>query len=301
MTFGLVSFEGIHFGIQTELRTKITQIEGENVSEKLDLNKGFSRRTMVKGAAWSVPVLATAVAAPAFAATTANYDVGVSADCNGNYDLDKLIAGINKTIRDLPIVGLLGGLLAPVINALQGAVEGLLNGIGLKKFKDRGFSVQAVAGTVPMGTQFTLSSGGLIDLTLLPGILQTQANVLGLVNINGDAAVLELKRDLAPGEILHFSLQGQAIDISVGGTVNFALVGNDNPATAPGAPNVVSQRFIVVETSLGELGVVNGLLSVLEDIPGIGFILGRITAPIRNALNALAVTVQLCPGQSNPV
>lgn len=245
---------------------------------------------MVKGAAWSVPVLATAVAAPAFAATATNYDVGVKADCVGNYDLDKLIAGIKTAVSSLA----LGTLLNPVINALQGAVEGVLNLIGLKKFQSRGFTIEAVQGTVPQGTQFTLSTGSLINLSLLADILQTQANVLGVVSVNPGSAVIELKSDLPQGQSLHFSLQGQAVDLSVGGTVTFGLVGNDNPATAPGAPNVVSQTFVVVETNLAKLGVVDGLLGTLSNILGISLLL----TPIRNVLNSVAVTVQLCPGQS---
>ncbi|MFJ2550872.1 hypothetical protein [Microbacterium sp. NPDC087591] len=44
------------------------------MTEEIQKEKGFSRRTVVKGAAWSVPVIAAAVATPLAAASTA--DVG---------------------------------------------------------------------------------------------------------------------------------------------------------------------------------------------------------------------------------
>lgn len=277
------------------------------MSEQFDQNAGLSRRTMVKGAAWSVPVLAAAVAAPMASASTAGkYDVGVAAECNGNYDLDKLLNGISAAINGVTIAGIpigivLGTLLGPVISAAQDTVEGLLDAIGLKKFVNRGFTVTAVEGTIPVDTEFTLDGGGLIDLTLLPGILQTEANALGLVSINGNTATLKLLRDLTVGESQHFTLQGNAIDLSVAGTVSFGLVGQDDPSTAPGFPNSVSQNFVVVETNLGDLGVVTGLLDAIGAVPGIGSVLGRILSPVRTALEAVAVTVQLCPGQPNPV
>lgn len=42
---------------------------------------GLDRRTVVKGAAWSVPVLAAAVATPLAAATTVNWNAGIATGC----------------------------------------------------------------------------------------------------------------------------------------------------------------------------------------------------------------------------
>jgi hypothetical protein len=45
------------------------------VTEEIQKNKGISRRTIVKGAAWSVPVIAAAVATPLAAASVLNDDL----------------------------------------------------------------------------------------------------------------------------------------------------------------------------------------------------------------------------------
>ncbi len=49
--------------------------EGTHVTEEIQKNKGISRRTIVKGAAWSVPVIAAAVATPLAAASLVNDDL----------------------------------------------------------------------------------------------------------------------------------------------------------------------------------------------------------------------------------
>lgn len=265
-------------------------------------NQGISRRSVAKGAAWSVPVLAAAVSVPMASASTAeSYDVGVSASCVGNYDLDQLRSGLGDTVRSLPGGALLAPLITPITNTLVDTLKGLLSGLGFEEFESRGFNIQAVEGTVPAGTQFTLSGGGLININLLEDALGgAGANALGLVSINGDDAVIELTRDLAEGETQLISLRGDAVDLSVGGTVTFGLVGSDNPSTAPGQPNTSSQNFVVVETSLGNLNLVNDLMDAVEGVPGIGAVLSLITTPLRNALSALTVTLQLCPGQEPP-
>lgn len=231
--------------------------------------QGLSRRTIVKGAAWSMPVLATAVAVPAVSASTdENFDVGVTASCVGNYDLDGLLGLIN----DIPLVG-------PTVGT---TVQNLLSAIGLQPFESRGFDITAVEGTIPAGTQFTLaSSPGLIDLSLLGDLID--ANVLNLVTIGDGTATVALVNDLTEGEAAHITLQGSVVDLGVTGNASLSLVGNDNPSTTPGAPNSISQDYVTVETNLGSLIDVSG-------IPIVGALVG-----------ALSITVQLCPGQDNPV
>ncbi|WP_029088325.1 hypothetical protein [Brevibacterium album] len=265
---------------------------------------GLSRRSVAKGAAWSVPVLAAAVSVPMASASVDPgdaFDVAVSADCAGNYDLAQLRQGLSDIVGSLPGGALLQPLLTPITNTLVDTTTTLLSGLGFDEFESRGFTILAAEGTVPAGTQFTLTGGGLINITLLEDALGgAGADALGLVSINGDDAIIELNRDLAQGEQQHITLRGDAVDVSVGGTVTFGLVGTDNPSTEPGQPNSVSQNFVVVETSLGELGLVNQLLDAVEGIPGIGAVLSIITGPLRTALEALTVTLQLCPGQDAP-
>lgn len=49
--------------------------ENTAVTEEIQNNKGLTRRTVVKGAAWSVPVIAAAVATPLAAASAAGADL----------------------------------------------------------------------------------------------------------------------------------------------------------------------------------------------------------------------------------
>ncbi|GAA5147391.1 hypothetical protein GCM10025768_07360 [Microbacterium pseudoresistens] len=225
--------------------------------------KGISRRTVVKGAAWSVPVIAAAVAVPARAASLTGVDVGVTYNCVGNYDLALL-----DTIEGIPGAG-------PIA---VNTVTGLLSAIGLEQFSSRGFNITAVEGTIPAGTQFTLTvPPGLIDLSLLPGTLQ--AGALGIVTLNTDGAIIELTTDLNEGETALISLQNADVDLDVAGTTSLALNGADDPSTPPGAPNSADLSLISVNTTLGE--IVNlGALSLL--------------------LGNLDVTLQLCPGQDDP-
>lgn len=233
-------------------------------------NKGFSRRTVVKGAAWSVPVIAAAVATPlaAASATPAAFDVEVTPACAGNYDLTGLLGLINA----IPLVG-------PTVGT---TVQNLLAGVGLTPFQTRGYTISAVEGTIPSGTQFTLATdAGLIDLGLLPGAID--AGVLGIVTVNGGtSAVLGLQSDLAQGSSTTIALSESAVDLGLTGNTSLSLIGTDAPTTAPGAPNSASLDLISVDTNLGALIDVSG-------IPLVGALVG-----------ALSITVQLCPGQPTP-
>ncbi|MFD5213450.1 hypothetical protein [Microbacterium sp. NPDC058345] len=230
----------------------------------------LSRRTLVKGAAWSLPVIAVAAATPMAAASTATqFDVGVAPSCVGNYDLDGLLG----LIAGVPGVG----------GAVANTVQTLLAGIGLTPFESRGFTITAVEGTVPQGTQFTLSTApGLIDLALLDDVID--ADVLGLVSVNGNSsAIVELVQPLTVGQSTTIQLSQDAVDLGVTGAASLALNGSDNPSTGAGAPNSADLNLISVDTNLGSL----------VDLGDLGIIL----APL---VSALEITVQLCPGQTLP-
>ena len=234
------------------------------MSEKFDLSNGLSRRTMVKGAAWSVPVLATAIAVP-MAAASEPYDVSVTSNCVGNYDLDGLLG----LIAAVPLVGA----------GAAATVQGLLAAVGLTPVQSRGFTITANEGTIPAGTQFTLTSDqGIIDLTALGLGNLLGASVLGLVTTDGSAAILQLNSALTLGQSTSITLPVSAIDLGVTGQASLALIGSDNPGGA-GAPNSANLSLVSVDTNLGSL-VNLGALNVL--------------------LGALKITVQLCPGQTRP-
>lgn len=58
---------------------------------------GFERRKLLKGAAWSVPVIAMAVAAPAAAASTVDWNVAVSRGCGLSIAGQSGLAGFTIT------------------------------------------------------------------------------------------------------------------------------------------------------------------------------------------------------------
>lgn len=238
------------------------------MTEEIQKNSGFSRRTLVKGAAWSVPVIAAAVATPLAAASGPNFDVAVSASCTGNYDLDGLLG----LIAGVPLVG----------PGVATTVQNLLAAVGITPFQSRGFTINAAEGTIPAGTQFTLATDpGLIDLTLLSGAIQ--AGVLQIVTVNGGtSAVVSLVGDLAQGSSTTITLDSDAVDIGLGGQGSLTLVGSDNPSGA-GQPNSASLNLISADVSLLSLNPEIG------QIPLVGALVG-----------ALEITVQLCPGQTLP-
>lgn len=240
--------------------------ENIHVTEEIQ-NKGLSRRTVVKGAAWSVPVIAAAVATPLAAASAPAFDVAVAASCDGNYDLTGLLGAINA----IPLAG-------PTVGS---TVQGLLGAIGLTPFVSRGFTISAAEGTIPAGTQFTLTTDpGLIDLSLLAGAIQ--AGVLQIVTVNGEtSAIISTVSDIPQGGTATVTLGSDAVDVGLGGQGALALVGADNP-TGAGQPNAAELDLISVDTTLGDL----------LDLGQFGLL-----APV---LGALSLTVQLCPGQTLP-
>ncbi|MBG6083953.1 hypothetical protein [Zhihengliuella flava] len=99
------------------------QEHNDNVGRR----SGIDRRTLTKGAAWSVPVIAAAVSAPAAAASTVQqFDVTVSASCTGGIDLLVVTA-----------------------------------------FGDPTFTITATTGDIPVGTTFILTSDALLSLGVI--------------------------------------------------------------------------------------------------------------------------------------
>jgi hypothetical protein len=75
------------------------------VTEEIQKNKGVSRRTLVKGAAWSVPVIAAAVATPLAAASVLNDDLvpALSGPITLNLGLPPLTLATINTVNTLTI------------------------------------------------------------------------------------------------------------------------------------------------------------------------------------------------------
>ncbi len=217
------------------MTTETTQHEG-----------GLSRRTVVKGAAWSIPVMAAAVAAPAAVATGgAAWDVQVAGNCEGDYDISVL-------------TGIVGPL---AVAAVETALETLL---GLEAGASRTFTITALEGTVPAGTEFTLSyPDGLIDVGGLEGLIEANA-LFNVVTVDNTSAVFSLASPLVQGASTEIDYISAIVDLGVASTVTMSLVGNDNPSGTDGADSASINNLAAVAADLGDLNIplVSGSLAV---------------------------------------
>ncbi|MEA5453406.1 hypothetical protein SPF06_01600 [Sinomonas sp. JGH33] len=161
------------------------------------------RRRVVKGAAWAVPLIAAAAAAPASAASGPQWDVGVTGSCS----------------------------------------TGLVGVVGQAKLQ---FTITAVAGTVPSGTSFTLSSSEKAELAALessPGVGLT------LAVLNDTSAIVTLATPLAEGRAVTLDLLGMPMAVGVSYTFALRLNGNDRAASAD-APDSATLSA-VLSTNIG--------------------------------------------------
>ena len=190
---------------------------------------GINRRKIVKGAAWSLPVIATAIAAPSAAAsTTPAWDARVSGTCSGQFKA--------------------AGLASNILNALTGA-------LGLTA-ATRSFTITAQEGTIPAGTQFQLNHGGLLNLNLLGW------SALGLTLLSsGPVATLALVNPLPLGQSITIDLLVGLADVRVASNMSLSLAGADNPSSASPGANSASIRT-TLGTTVRVLGLVNVNLQV---------------------------------------
>lgn len=211
--------------------------------EEINNEGGLSRRTVVKGAAWSLPVLAVAVAAPAATASVA-FDVAVTGNCDNDYDLSVLES----------IVGPI--LLGTVQTALQAT-------LGLTAGASRSFTISADEGTIPAGTSFTLSyPAGLLDLTALDGLIE--ANALFVATVNATSATITTTGPITAGNPQTIDYIDAIIDLGVASTVTLSLTGADNPGGADAPDSASVSNLAAVAVDLGSLGIlgVSGSLAV---------------------------------------
>jgi hypothetical protein len=213
---------------------------------EITTNEGISRRTIVKGAAWSIPVMAAAVAAPAAVATGGpNWDVTVTGSCLNDY-------------QDSALAALIPGGLTQTVRAALALV-------GLTRPASRTFTITATDGTVPAGTTFSLSyPAGLINLVALEGLIE--ANALTVVTINPTQTTFTLNAPLTEGQFITFNIINAIIDIGALSSVTLSLVGNDNPVNpgTEGADSATVSTLLAAGFNLGSLGIlgVSGTLAV---------------------------------------
>lgn len=108
---------------------------------------GVTRRTVVKGAAWSVPVMAASVAVPAHAASAVNWNSKIVQFCSGNFTKSDLEGVVPSNLVDFVANGLW------TLNNLDPDAR-------------RGFTITATRGSIPAGTQYILEdTNNLLDQT----------------------------------------------------------------------------------------------------------------------------------------
>lgn len=165
----------------------------------------LGRRTILKGAAWSAPVIAAAVATPLAAASDPDWNASVTSTCTGNLALD-------------------AGLAQDVITAIVNAVN-LLPGVNVTRAQ-RYFTITATQGTVPAGTEFVLSS----PQALLNASLLTHTSVIGITILGGQStntATIRLDQDLQQGQTIRIDMNRALLTVSVASTQTLALNGTD--------------------------------------------------------------------------
>lgn len=182
-------------------------------------NKGLSRRTVVKGAAWSVPVIAAAVATPLAAAST-TLDLTITGNCAGQFRA--------------------AGLASNILNALTGL-------LGLDP-ATRTFTVTAGSTAVPAGTTFLLSNSGVLNVGLITVTGALDVSALDIVNVGGGVTSITLEQPLAAGQSFVLDLLPAVVDVKVAATQTLSL---STDASVAGTVSVLAGSTVNV------LGLVN--------------------------------------------
>lgn len=182
-------------------------------------NKGFSRRTVVKGAAWSVPVIAAAVATPLAAAST-TLDLTITGNCAGQFRA--------------------AGLASNILNALTGL-------LGLDP-ATRTFTITAGTTAVPAGTTFLLSNSGVLNVGLITVTGALDISALDIVNVGGGVTSITLQQPLAAGQSFTLDLLPAVVDVKLAATQTLSLSTD---------ASVAGTVAVLVGSTVNVLGLVN--------------------------------------------
>jgi len=257
-------------------------------------SKVFSRRTVVKGAAWSVPVIAAAVATPLASASNVNQalDVTVTGSCTGQYDIADLRTLLGSV--NLGLAGTLGLTLTNLVDLVKAALAAL----GINDGATRGFNISVAGDTLPQGATFVLSTspGALInaDLTLLSSLFNSQAQAAFIANVNGSTVSLTTTRDISAGESFPFELVEGLLDVDALTTTTLTYTpALDTTAAGEGADAASFTTLVGTPVNLGTLDLGTLLVSVLgqtlTDLVG-----DLILTNIVPQLDDLSLRVQVC-------
>lgn len=199
---------------------------------------GVSRRTLVKGAAWSLPVIAVAAATP-FASASVAWNATVTADCSGDYDISVL-------------TGIVGA-------GLVGVVQTALGVLGLQPNATREFTVTATTGDIPAGTSYVLEDpNALLTVSGLESVIG--AGVAGVVSTAG-GFVLTLTNPITNGN--SFTVDVYRALVNVGALSSFTLTQSASDSNN-GDNSATTGSLLAAAINLGSLGIplVSGSLAV---------------------------------------
>ncbi|MFY9712611.1 MAG: hypothetical protein WAK00_03975 [Microbacterium sp.] len=206
--------------------------------------QGVSRRTLVKGAAWSLPVIAVAAATPLASASTVTWNGAVAGVCSNDYDLSAL----QNLLDNIGLGGLVG--------VVQTALKTLLD---LDPGATRGFNITATAGEIPAGTQYVLTDpNALLTLSGLEAVIA--ANVAGIASTS-DGYVLTLTNPIPEGSTVFVNVYDAIVN--VGALSSFTLT--QTTADANAGDNAGSTASLAaVAVNLDSLGIplLSGSLAV---------------------------------------
>lgn len=258
---------------------------------EIETTKQVGRRTVLKGAAWSVPVVAAAVATP-FASASVNQqlDVGVFGYCSGQYDITKLQAAL----ASVSLVGLPIGIVA---SQLVDIVKAALAAIGINDGAKRGFTITVKGAPLPAGAKFDLTTtpGTLIDLNLqLPVVSLINAQGTFLANVNGTGVTLTTQAAIPANGSADVQLTEGLLDVDALTTTHLTFNPATDKTTTPEDPDTGSFTTVVgTPVNLGTLNLlpaINALLAATFPVdlrPALGTALSLL-------LTGKTLRVQLC-------
>lgn len=154
-------------------------------------HRGPSRRNVLKGAAWSVPVIAAAAATPLASASVppAQQNVIVTASCYGIN-----ILGIGQSFPQFTITAVGAPIQAGSTFQLTGTgianlTFGGISGLGVLNFLNANTAVFTLSQAIPAGGSITLQVTGFASAQALRSYTMSTGNIIGNANSNhGDDA-----------------------------------------------------------------------------------------------------------------
>lgn len=184
-------------------------------------NKQVGRRSIAKGVAWSLPVLAVGAAVPAFAASPSDEDVVISASCTPLVTIGSLpsftITAIGAPIlKNSTFIATSAALALVKVGGVGSTIDVTALGGGRARIKLRN--------TIPAGGSVTLNITGVISAFVLTTFTLAVETILGNANSNNS------------NDSASESLLGAGVDV-LGVRLFVGFCGGSQPPAAVGKKN----------------------------------------------------------------